>query len=223
MSARAIPESLEAEVVAKHLEGRSLRGISTWLREEKSIIASYEAVSGVLDRHGIVLDDPSRTEPIRQIAERVDDLTDQLFDCLEYYPLIVDECLNPQTNARVSTCLQAVKSWASLVVWGLRAAGAPIPKSVRTPAVAVDRDMEALASRTVSELVNPKPRRTESRKEAEVEVQPARRITSAEPTPPRNAPCPCGSGLKWKKCCGHPKMLALHAAATPGLEAAVSG
>ncbi|MBI5243020.1 MAG: SEC-C domain-containing protein [Elusimicrobia bacterium] len=26
--------------------------------------------------------------------------------------------------------------------------------------------------------------------------------TSAAPTPGRNEPCPCGSGKKYKKCCG---------------------
>jgi predicted aspartyl protease len=26
--------------------------------------------------------------------------------------------------------------------------------------------------------------------------------TPLKPKPPRNAPCPCGSGLKYKKCCG---------------------
>jgi len=29
-------------------------------------------------------------------------------------------------------------------------------------------------------------------------------MRKTEPGPGRNRPCPCGSGLKWKKCCGHP-------------------
>jgi uncharacterized protein YecA (UPF0149 family) len=28
--------------------------------------------------------------------------------------------------------------------------------------------------------------------------------TKWEKTPPRNEPCPCGSGDKYKKCCGRP-------------------
>jgi len=35
-----------------------------------------------------------------------------------------------------------------------------------------------------------------------IRYTPGMRVT--EPGPGRNGPCPCGSGLKWKKCCGHP-------------------
>ena len=31
---------------------------------------------------------------------------------------------------------------------------------------------------------------------------PGMRVT--EPGPGRNGPCPCGSGKKWKRCCGNP-------------------
>ena len=31
--------------------------------------------------------------------------------------------------------------------------------------------------------------------------------------PPRNAPCPCGSGAKFKRCCGNPAAQALNRAA----------
>lgn len=30
-------------------------------------------------------------------------------------------------------------------------------------------------------------------------------IQNAEKTPKRNEPCPCGSGYKYKKCCGKEK------------------
>jgi uncharacterized protein YecA (UPF0149 family) len=37
-----------------------------------------------------------------------------------------------------------------------------------------------------------------SRKEREADIQPIR----TEPKIQRNEPCPCGSGKKYKKCCG---------------------
>ncbi len=37
-----------------------------------------------------------------------------------------------------------------------------------------------------------------TRKEREADIQPIR----TEPKIQRNEPCPCGSGKKYKKCCG---------------------
>jgi hypothetical protein len=192
MSSRAVPPELEAEVLAKHHEGLSLRGISEWLREEKRILASRESVNGVLYRNGVTSDVIARTEPVRQLAERADELTDQLFECLEYYPQLVEEALNPDTDARVSTALQAVKSWASLIMWSLRAGGAPVPTTARPPAT-LERELATAKEAATAALAPPPPPPSEPRV-----------IESAASSPPRNQPCPCGSGAKWKKCCGAP-------------------
>ncbi len=39
---------------------------------------------------------------------------------------------------------------------------------------------------------------------AQTASQPPPVTTAPEKAPVRNAPCPCGSRLKYKRCCGHP-------------------
>lgn len=44
-------------------------------------------------------------------------------------------------------------------------------------------------------------------KQRELHAQPAEAIVRSGPKPGRNAPCPCGSGRKFKQCCGRRSML----------------
>ena len=61
--------------------------------------------------------------------------------------------------------------------------------------------------------VAPTPTAPQAPAEMASNCKPAAAVPATTPNFPRNAPCPCGSGVKFKRCCGNPAAQALNRAA----------
>jgi SEC-C motif len=113
-------------------------------------------------------------------------------------PAIADERANPESAALVEVYGEDILLGHALrhdaagpnVFSKLMRYESRVMKELRRASYAYDRLMQI----TAAEKANPI-----SRQKVEAR-QPAPPETS--PQSPRNAPCPCGSGMKFKRCCG---------------------
>jgi hypothetical protein len=212
-----IPEALLPYVIARHHEGWSLRRIATWLTEEKQLAVSRTAVSSALVRSGEP--DPEPLDDAR--SELVDHAPTNLqkLEELQQEAEQVAAAIQQKSIERDAAML-VVKLLAQrerILLWKLRTAGLraphpsdplfpPAPRRYVPPARPAPREPPP-PPRPVDRA--PPPSRP-------VERTPPAPVKRTEPEAGRNAPCPCGSGQKYKKCHGGPNPPSVTHAVTDG-------
>jgi hypothetical protein len=194
-AALKIPEALVSDVVVRHHEGWSLRRIATWLTDEKQVDVSRSAVSGALVRAGEPDPEPLDDAYSELIEEAPTNL--HKLEALQEEAEKTATALMNKTIDRDHAVL-VVKLLAQrerILLWKLRAAGLRAPPAsdpFAGPAPRTRGRPQPLVARP-----NPLPSRP-------IERAPMIPAKPREPEVGRNAPCPCGSGQKYKKCHGGP-------------------
>lgn len=200
-----IPDSMIHPIIARYHDGWSLRRIATWLTEEQQLPVSRTAVSNALIRGGEAepecLDD-TWSELVEEAQSNLSQLSEVQAEIRKVIAGLHDKSIAREDAAIIAKLLTQQER---ILLWKLRTAGLRAP-----PVGSIHSFLPTVRSGTVP-APPPKPVRPPPSPERAATLPPKppeRPVTTppkmSEPDAGRNAPCPCGSGVKYKKCHGGP-------------------
>jgi hypothetical protein len=216
-AAPKIPEPLLPYVIARHHEGWSLRRIATWLTEEKQLVVSRTAVSSALVRAGEPDPEPlddARSELVDHAPANLQKLEELQQEAEQVAAAIQNKSIE-RDDATLVVKLLAQRE--RILLWKLRTAGLRAPPASESLFPPAPRRYVP-PSRPAPPPPRPVDRSPPPSRPAERTPPPP--VKRTEPDVGRNAPCPCGSGQKYKKCHGGPNPPSVTNAVTNGASSA---
>lgn len=218
----AIPTELDAEILVRSLNKEGTRSIAAWVSEKTGVRTSHSSVGRRLRKmksgdsqslaameQDVWADLRLNLTDLEEAEGRLMDLEELAFDGDEARGIKPDLALAGQLVLKRATLILNKHKFLQGFLRESRARSRKTEAS-GFPAAGAARVSAPAAAKAVVATTETEPMAAAVRAPVGVVAVPV------HTEPPRNGPCSCGSGMKYKRCCGRPGAPRLPASGTPG-------